>query len=142
MNLKARVHVENQKKEAQARLAARLAVLKDRGVSGEAMQRDAALRKIKAEIRESDFRLASISAQVKLNQDRAQAKIDKIAAEKAAKEAPQEEAPAAPEKKEKKAKKAKAEGQEGGAKPKKEKKEKKEPKEPKEPKPEKEKKEA
>lgn len=128
MNLKARVYIESQKKEAQARLAARLEALKGKGLDAEAMQRDAALRKIKAEIRHSDFRLASIAAQVKQNQDLAQAKINRLAAEQTARETPQEAEPA-PGKKEKKAKKAKPEGGEAAAKPKKEKKQPKEPRE-------------
>jgi hypothetical protein len=126
MNLKARVFIETQKKEAQARLEARLALLKQRGLEPAAIQRDAAFRKIKAEIRKADVRLASIAAQHKLNQDRAQAKIEKLAAEKAAKEEPKKAAEPVPGKKEKKPKKAKPEGQEGQAKPKKEKKEPKE----------------
>ena len=109
MNLKAKIYVENQKRNVQAKLDARLASLKEKGLDEAAIKKDAAVRKLKAEVRKADFRLASIAAQEKLNQERAQAKLDKLAAEKAAREAPKnEEAEAAPEKKEKKGKTAPA----------------------------------
>ena len=126
MNLRARIYVENQKKDAQAKYAARLAFLQGKGIKPEGIQKDPILRKIKALLRKANFRLASIDAQEKLNRERAQAKLDKLAAEKAAREKPEKEEPKeAPEKKEKKGKKEK---QEKPAKPeqKKEKKEKKE----------------
>ncbi|MGE5252965.1 MAG: hypothetical protein ACM3N7_03300 [Planctomycetaceae bacterium] len=110
MNLKAKVYVENRKKKIQEELSARLARLKEQGVKEETIQKDATVRRMRAQVRKMDDRLAAISAQEKLNQERAQAKIDKLAAEKAAKEAPIEEAEKKePEKKEKKAKKEKAE---------------------------------
>ncbi len=120
MNLRARVHVENQKKLIQAKLEARLAFLKEKGFSAEKIQKDATLRKIKALVRKADSRLASIAAQEKLNHERAQAKVEKLAAAKAAKEKPPEAEEIIPEKK-KKGKKEKQEKTE----PKKEKKEKK-----------------
>jgi hypothetical protein len=132
MNLRAKVYVENQKMRIQEDLSARLARLKEKGLKDGVIQRDATIRKLKAQLRKMNYRLASIAAQEKLTQERAQAKIDKLAAEKAAKEAPKAEAgKAEPEKKEKKAKKekggkpAKAEGKaEGKPEGKKEKKEK------------------
>jgi hypothetical protein len=128
MNLKAKVYVENQKKRVQESLNARLARLKEKGLKEELIQKDATVRKLKAQVRKADHRLASIAAQEKLNQERVQAKLDKQAAEKAAKEAlhPQAEK-GEPEKKEKKAKKEKQEKQakpEGKVEGKKEKKEK------------------
>jgi hypothetical protein len=119
--------VENQKKRVQEALNARLARLKEKGLEEDTIQKDATVRKLKAQVRKADHRLASIAAQEKLNQERAQAKLDRQAAEKAAKEAPQIEAEKGePEKKEKKAKKAKQEKPakpEGKAEGKKEKKE-------------------
>jgi hypothetical protein len=110
MNLRAKVYVENQKKSIQDKLSARLVLLKERGLKEDVIQRDARVRQLKAQVRKMNYRLAAIAAQEKLNQDRTQAKIDKLAAEKAAKEAPKEEAPKkVPEKKEKKAKKEKGE---------------------------------
>ena len=110
MNLRAKVYVENQKKSIQDKLSARLVLLKERGLKEDVIQRDAGVRQLKAQVRKMNYRLAAIAAQEKLNQDRTQAKIDKLVAEKAAKEAPKEEAPKkVPEKKEKKAKKEKGE---------------------------------
>jgi len=130
MNLKAKVYVENQKKRVLEALNARLARLKEKGLKEDIIQKDATVRKLKAQLRKADHRLASIAAQEKLNQERVQAKLDRQAAEKAAKEAPQAEAKKVePEKKEKKAKKEKQEKQEkpeGKAEGKKEKKEKQE----------------
>jgi hypothetical protein len=110
MNLKAKVYVENRKEKIQEKLSARLARLKEQGVKEEAIQKDTTVRQMKAQVRKMDERLAAIAAQEKLNLERAQAKMDKLAAEKAAKEAPIEEAEKKePEKKEKKAKKEKSE---------------------------------
>ncbi len=125
MNLRARVYVEKQKEDGEAKLKARLSFLKGKGVTPEKIQKDATVRRIKAEIREANERLASIAAQEKLNLERVQAKEQKLAARKAEREAAirgtLEEAAG---KKEKKAKKEKPEKE---AKPekKKEKKEKK-----------------
>lgn len=111
MNLKARIYVENQKKDAQAKLEARLAWLKEKRLDSEAISQDATVRKLKGMIRKAIFRLTTIAAQEKLNQERAQAKADKLAAEQAAREKPKEEEVVAEEKKkkEKKEKPAKAE---------------------------------
>jgi hypothetical protein len=125
MNLRARIYVENQKKDGETQFAARLAFLQEKGKSPEAIQKDATLRKIKAVIRKAETRLAAIKAQEKLNQERAQAKLDKLAAKQAEREkAPAEPIEEAPGKKPKKGKKQPAEKE---AKPekKKEKKEKK-----------------
>jgi hypothetical protein len=112
MNLKAKVYVENQKKKVQESLNARVARLKKKGLKEDMIQKDATVRKLKAQVRKADYRLASIAAQEKLNQERAQAKMDKLAAVKAAQEIPQPDAEkGAPEKKEKKAKKEKQDKQ-------------------------------
>ena len=126
MNLKARIYVESQKKNAEAKLETRLTLLKEKGLDSGAISQDATVRQIKGMIRKANSRLASIAAQEKLNQQRAQAKADKLAAEKAAREKPKEEEAVAKEKgkKEKKEKPAKAEKQ-GKPEPKKGKEEKK-----------------
>ena len=113
MKVKSKIYVEEQRKSAQARVDARRAYLKDKGLDEETIRKDVTVRKLKAEVRKADFRLTSIAAQVKLNEARAKATADKLAAgkipkEKAKKEAKKEEAPA---KKEKKAKKDKGEKQ-------------------------------
>jgi len=106
MNLKAKIYVENQKKDGEAQLAARLALLQGKGMSPDALQKDAALRRIKALIRKAETRLAAIQAQEKLNQERAQAKLAKLAAKQAAPETAAAEATEeAPAKKAKKGKK-------------------------------------
>ncbi len=125
MNLRAKVYIENQKKDAEAKLAARLTFLKEKGLSPEVIKKDATFRQIKAIVRKAETRLAAIRASEKLNQERAQAKAEKLAAKQAAQEmAPAEVAEEVPKKKPKKGKK---EQPEKGVKPekKKEKKEKK-----------------
>jgi hypothetical protein len=110
MNLRARIYVENQKKEAQAKLEARLAFLKEKGLNSDAISQDATWRKIKGLLRKANSRLASIVAQEKLNEERARAKAEKLAAEKAAREKPKKEVEKeVAEKKSKKEKKEKKE---------------------------------
>jgi len=111
MKVKSKSYVEEHKKDAVARLNARRAYLKEKGLDEEGINRDAGMRKVKAEIKKADFRLSSISALVKRNEARAKATADRKAAgkipkQKGKKEAKKEEQPA---KKEKKAKKEKAE---------------------------------
>jgi hypothetical protein len=74
MPLKAKIHVENQKKTAHGKLAARLAFLNEKGLGGGAIQRDSMMRKLRAEIRKANYRLACIAAQEKLNEERLAAK--------------------------------------------------------------------
>jgi hypothetical protein len=107
MNLKAKIHVEKQKGDAQEKLNARLSLLKERGLEDKTIERDSTLRHLRAELGKANFRLARIAAQEKLNQELAQAKIDKPAREAAKQAAKAEAAKAVPEKKEKKAKKEK-----------------------------------
>jgi hypothetical protein len=105
MNLKARKYVEAQKSQIQARLDARRELLKGRGLKEEEISKEVTMRKLKADLRKSNLRLASITAQEKQNQALAQLKADKAAGLLPVKEKKQEEAP----KKEKKAKKEKTE---------------------------------
>jgi hypothetical protein len=74
MPLKAKIHVENQKKTAHGKLAARLAFLNEKGLASGAVQRDSIMRKLRAEIRKANYRLACIAAQEKLNAERLAAK--------------------------------------------------------------------
>jgi len=74
MNLKAKIYVENQKKTAHGKLAARLAFLNEKGLDGGAIQRGSVIRKLRAEIRKANYRLACIAAQEKLNAERLAAK--------------------------------------------------------------------
>ncbi|UCF73250.1 MAG: hypothetical protein JSW35_02015 [Deltaproteobacteria bacterium] len=74
MNLKAKIYVENQKKTAHGKLAARLAFLNEKGLDGGAIQRDSMIRKLRAEIRKANYRLTCVAAQEKLNAERLAAK--------------------------------------------------------------------
>jgi hypothetical protein len=93
MKIKAKVHLENQKNAAQIRLAARLDVLKEKGLEGAVIKRDTAIRKIKADIRKANHRLASIAAQEKLNAEKAQIKAEKSVKEKGTRETAPAETP-------------------------------------------------
>lgn len=130
MNLRGKVFAENLKKSTEEKLLARMALLKEKGLSPEEIQRDASVRKIKGILRRAVARLTAVAAQEKLNADRAQAKVEKLAAAKAAKEKgkeePKEEGAEKKGKKGKKEKAGKAEPKEKKEKEKKEKPEKKE----------------
>ncbi len=108
MNLKAKIYVENQKKTAEEKLAARLAILNEKGLDDAAVQRDAVFKKIRADIRKANFRLTAIAAQIKLNAERAKARADKLAAPKVAQEKSKSVAKKTAAKAEKKPKKEKA----------------------------------
>lgn len=82
MNLKAKIHVEHQKKTAQEKLTARQAILNEKGLDEAAVHRDAVFKKIKADIRKANFRLTAIAAQEAQNAERAKAKAEKKAAAK------------------------------------------------------------
>jgi hypothetical protein len=130
MNLRGKVFAENLKKSTEEKLLARMALLKEKGLSPEAIQRDASVRKIKGILRRAVVRLTAVAAQEKLNADRAQAKVEKLAAAKVAKEKGKEEPKEeGAEKKGKKSKKEKAGKGEPKEKKEKEKKEKPEKKE-------------
>ena len=82
MKLKAKIHLENQKTVAEARLAARLELLNEKSLEGVAIKRDPVIRKIRADIRKADYRLATIAAQEKLNAEKAQIKAEKLVKKK------------------------------------------------------------
>ena len=106
MNLKAKRYLEDWKKTTSDKLASRISTLKEKGLENAAIQRDTVIKKMKADIRKANSRLTAIAAQEKLNADKAQAKADKLAAKKAAKDKPSAKAAkSAPAKKEKKEKK-------------------------------------
>jgi len=112
VNLKSKINLENQKKVASDKLAARMSALKENGLNDVEIKRDSLIKKMKADIRKANYRLACIAAQEKLNADKVQAKADKLAAKKEAKEKPPaKSAKAAPPKKEKKKKQSPATGE-------------------------------
>jgi len=97
--------LEAGKKITQAKLETRRAFLKEKGLSDEAIRKDVTIRKLKAEARKSDSRMAAIAKQEEITRRVAKAKADKLAAAKLPKEEPPEEKPVKKEKKEKKGKK-------------------------------------
>lgn len=70
MSLKAKIHVENQKKTVDGKLAVRLAFLNEKGLDGGAIRRDPVIRKFRAEFRKANYRLSCIAAQEELNAER------------------------------------------------------------------------
>ena len=92
MDIKAKINVENQKKNALKNLAAQRAFLKEKGVADEAIQKNVIVRKLKADVRKADFRLACIADQEKQNLNLAQAKAEKLAAGKKPKDGTKKEA--------------------------------------------------
>ena len=87
MSLKRKIYVENQKKVVEGKIAVRRAFLKEKGLDSAVIQKDVLIKKMKAEIRKANYRLASIAAQEKLNADKAKAKAEKLAVGKSAREA-------------------------------------------------------
>ncbi|MDB9822630.1 hypothetical protein OAC89_02920 [Deltaproteobacteria bacterium] len=106
MKLKAKGYLESQKKVTSDKLATRMSSLKEKGLDTVAVKRDSGIKKMKADIRKANYRLACIAAQEKLNADRVQAKKEKLAAKKNAPDKPPAKiAKGTPAKKEKKKKK-------------------------------------
>ena len=113
MKLRQIEDLENHKKVTGDRLAARVSTLKEKGLANTAIQRDCVVKKMKAGIRKTNYRLACIAAQEKLNADRAEAKAEKLAGKKKSPDKPPAKAAkGAPEKKEKKERKEKKEKKE------------------------------
>ncbi len=127
MNLKSKGYLEIQKKVTGDKLATRMSSLKEKGLDAVAIKRDSLIKKMKADIRKANYRLACIAAQEKLNADKVQAKAEKVAAKKKASDKPPVKiAKGAPAKKEKKKASDKSPGKIANSAPaKKEKKEKK-----------------
>ena len=107
MNLKAKGHLESQKKISGEKLTIRMSSLKEKGLDAVAIKRDSLIKSMKADIRKANYRLACITAQEKLNADKVKTKTRKLAAKKDAPDKPPAKtAKGAPAKKEKKEKKA------------------------------------
>lgn len=83
MNLKAKIYEQDRKRVNEQKLAARLAILKEKGLNEAAMEKDALVKKINADIRKTVHRLRAIAAHEKLLAGKKKAKADKLAAEKA-----------------------------------------------------------
>jgi len=76
-------HIENHKNLAESKLAARLEILKSRGMTAVQVQRDATVKHFKAEIRKARYRLADITTLESEIARRAEIKAKKLAAPKA-----------------------------------------------------------
>ena len=106
MNLKAKEYLESQKKVTGDKVAARISSLKEKGLDDAAIKRDSLIKKMKAGVRKTNYRLACVAAQEKLNADKVQTKAEKLAAKKNAPDKPPAKAAkGASGKKEKKEKK-------------------------------------
>ncbi|MFH2220324.1 MAG: hypothetical protein ABII68_11790 [Pseudomonadota bacterium] len=106
MSFKRKGYLESQKKDAGDKLVSRMSSLKEKGLDAVAIKRDSLIKKMKADIRKANYRLACIAAQEKLNADKVQTKTEKLAAKKNAPDKSSAKiAKGAPAKKEKKEKK-------------------------------------
>jgi hypothetical protein len=108
MNPKA-TNVEARKKISQSKLDARRVFLKEKGLDEESIRKDVLIKKLKADLRQSDLRLAAIAGQEEVKRRVEQAKAERLAAAKAPKKEVPEEVPVKKEKKEKKGKKERPE---------------------------------
>ena len=86
MNLKYKSHVENQRQTVATELAARTAILKEKGLDDAAVRRNPTIRKLKAAIRTSAVRLRRIKDIETANEEHIKVKAEKHAAEKQAHE--------------------------------------------------------
>lgn len=112
MKLKAKGHLESQKKVTSDKLAARISYLKEKGLANAAIKRDCVIKKMKAGIRKTNYRLTCIAAQEKLNADLAKTTAEKLAGKKSSPDKPPKKtAKGASAKKEKKEKKEKKKAQ-------------------------------
>jgi hypothetical protein len=106
MSLKRKGFIEGHKKVAGDKLVTRMSSLKEKGLDAVAIKRDSLIKKMRADIRKANYRLACIAAQEKLNADKVQTKTEKLAAKKNNPDKPSAKiAKGAPAKKEKKEKK-------------------------------------
>jgi len=113
MDIRGKINVENHKKSALKNLDAQRAFLKEKGLKSDEIKKNVIVRKLKAEVRKADFRLACIADQEKQDLNLAQAKAEKLASGKKPKEGskkePKVEVQGEKGKKEKSEKKAKSE---------------------------------
>lgn len=108
MNHKAKHYELERRLKMQQLLAARIALLEERGMKPEEWVKEAYIRKLKADIRKTGSRLRSINASEQLVARKIQLKQEKAVAEKEAREnrgsKPEKVKTAKPPRKEKKAK--------------------------------------
>lgn len=92
MNLKAKPYEQSHKQSAQDQLAALKSTLETKGLSPKDIQRDARIKKLSADIRKANRRLAAIASQEQLQETKKSAKTEKLAAQKEAKAPAKEKA--------------------------------------------------
>ena len=80
MNLRSKTYLEAQKASSEKQLADRVTVLQERGLALAAVQRDTLVRKIRASIRRTDYRLRTIAAKEGLHAGGIQVKGEGVAA--------------------------------------------------------------
>ncbi len=110
MTTKTKSNVIQHQETAARKLAARIELLKSRGLDEAAIKKESFVKKLNADIRKAKRQLTALSDQEKLIEQKAKAKADKLAAAKNAEKAPKAKAaePAPKPKKEKKSKEKKA----------------------------------
>ena len=97
--LNRRPQIEAHKKAAEENLTARLELLKTKGLNDEQIQRDARIKKLRAQVRKAKHQLAGIAAMSDLMEEKAAAKARKAAAAKEPRQQAEKTAkPAAPKK--------------------------------------------
>jgi hypothetical protein len=70
MSLKRKGFLEGHKKVAGDKLVTRMSSLKEKGLDAVAIKRDSFIKKMRADIRKANYRLACIAAQEKLNAEK------------------------------------------------------------------------
>ena len=90
MNHKAKQYELERKLKMQQQLAARIAILEERGMKAQEWAKEAYIRKLKADIRKAGSRLRSITASEQLVARKIQLKQEKAAAEKEARDKPED----------------------------------------------------
>jgi hypothetical protein len=97
--------IEEHKKSAEGKLAARLELLKTKGMDAKQIQKDARIKQIKAQIRKAKHQMGGIAAMEALTAEKADARAQKAAAAKAPRQEPKKAPKSAAPKKPKKEKK-------------------------------------
>ncbi len=101
--------IEAHKKAAEENLAARLELLKTRGLDDGQIQKDAKIKQLRAQVRKAKHQLTGIAAMTALMEEKADAKARKAAAAKEPRQQAKKAAKPAAPKKPKKERKAVAE---------------------------------
>ncbi len=100
--------IENHRKAAEDKLAARLELLKTKGLDDKVIQKDTKIKQYKAEVRKAKHQMAGIGAMETLVSEKVEAKAQKAAVAKTTRQEPKKAAKSTAPKKPKKEKKAAA----------------------------------